>query len=55
MTWAPCPHGVRARGKKTPPMSHDPWMEDSNSLDLTDNVEDRVHVPLHSHVTTRSG
>ena len=27
-------------------MSHDPWMEDSNSLDLTDNVEDRVHVPF---------
>ena len=27
-------------------MSHDPWMEDSNSLDLTDSVEDRVHVPF---------
>ena len=27
-------------------MSHDPWMEDSNSLDLTDSAEDRVHVPI---------
>ena len=27
-------------------MSHDPWMEDSNSLDLADSVEDRVHVPF---------
>ena len=27
-------------------MSHDPWMEDSNSLDLTDSAEDGVHVPL---------
>ena len=27
-------------------MSHDPWMEDSNSLDLTDSAEDRVHVPF---------
>ena len=27
-------------------MSHDPWMEDSNSLDLTDNTENRVHVPF---------
>ena len=24
----------------------DPWMEDGNSLDLTDSAEDRVHVPL---------
>ena len=27
-------------------MSHDPWMEDSNSLDLTEGLEDRVHVPF---------
>ena len=27
-------------------MSQDPWMEDGNSLDLTDSAEDRVHVPL---------
>ena len=27
-------------------MSHDPWMEDSNSLDLTEGLEDRVHVPV---------
>ena len=27
-------------------MSHDPWMEDSNSLDRTDSAEDRVHVPF---------
>ena len=27
-------------------MSHDPWMEDSNSLDLTDNTESRVHAPF---------
>ena len=27
-------------------MSHDLWMEDNNSLDLTDSVEDRVHVPI---------
>ena len=24
----------------------DPWMEDGNSLDLTDSAEDRVCVPL---------
>ena len=27
-------------------MSQNPWMEDGNSLDLTDSAEDRVHVPL---------
>ena len=27
-------------------MTHDPWIEDSNSLDLTDCVEDRIHVPF---------
>ena len=27
-------------------MSHDPWMEDSNSLDLTESTENRVHVPF---------
>ena len=27
-------------------MSHDPWTDDSNSLDLTDNTENRVHVPF---------
>ena len=27
-------------------MSHDPWTEDGNSLDLTDNTENRVHVPF---------
>ena len=27
-------------------MPHDPWMEDSNSLDLTDTTETRVHAPF---------
>ena len=27
-------------------MSHDPWMEDSKSLDLTEGLEDRIHVPF---------
>ena len=36
-------------------MSHDPWVEDSKSLDLTGSAEDRVHVPLHSQGTTRIG
>ena len=27
-------------------MSQDPWEEDDHPLDLTDSVEDRVHVPI---------
>ena len=44
-----------AFSSRATPMSQDPWMEDGNSLNLTDSAEDEPMYPLHSHVIMRSG
>ena len=35
MTWAPCPHGVRTRGKKLPSRPHQKYIGSRAFLDCT--------------------